>query len=342
MATLVRIRGSSPRQPGARLCVTRSGQMAGSVSGGCVENDVFEQAVQVLDGGEPVLASYGIDDELSLEVGLSCGGAIDVLIEPFAASEAWQAVEAAVGDEKPAALATAIGPGPLAGRKLAVLDSGETVGSIDAAVDGELADEARRILLSQTSTRVLTVPWNGQEVGVFIEAFAPPQRLFIVGATHTAMSLCRMAKELGFHVVLIDPRQPFVTAERFPEADELRCGWPGEVLDENTLDAYSYVVTLSHDPKFDIPTLTTALRCEARYIGAMGSRKTHERRKRQLRETGFSDEEIARICAPIGLDIGGRSPEEIAVAILAEMLAVRYGKIGVAPGDGNPASDGGA
>jgi len=322
IATLVRVRGSAPRQPGARMCLTRDGRMAGSVSGGCVENDVVERALLVLDSGEPVVATYGVDDDEGLEVGLSCGGSIDVLIERFDATEAWRALRRAVEKDERAALAIALAPASLVGRKLAVLGDGRTVGSIDEASDQRLVAEARQ-LLREGGTRALTLPHLGGGGKVFIEAFLPPQRLFIVGATHTAVALARMAKLLGFRVTVIDARRAYATRERFPEADELRPVHPAEVLDEARLDASSYVVILTHDPKFDLPALARALNSEVRYIGAMGSRGTHQRRKAALRRQGFTEDDLARVRAPVGLDIGGRTPAEIAVAILAEMLAVR-------------------
>jgi xanthine dehydrogenase accessory factor len=336
LATLVAVRGSAPRLPGARLCLTRSGGMSGSVSGGCVENDVFERAMQVLDSGRPAVATYGIADDLGFEVGLSCGGSIDVLIEPFQSAEAWQAVRRAVENRRPAALVIGLTPDALVGRKLAVLGDDAVAGCIDSDLDREVTGEARRLLL-EGGTRILTPAWRGAEASVYAEAFPPPLRLFIVGATHTAISLCRIARELGFRVAVIDPRGAFATRERFPEADEVLRVWPVEALDGAALDAYSYVVTLSHDPKFDLPTLACVLRSEARYIGAMGSRGTHERRMSQLRQQGFGEADLARIRAPVGLDIGGRAPEEIALAIAAEIQAVRYGRDGRALTEGKAA-----
>jgi xanthine dehydrogenase accessory factor len=327
LATLVRVRGSAPRPPGARLCVTRRGRMAGSVSGGCVENDVFERAVRVLERGEPALASYGIADEWAVEVGLSCGGSIEVLIEPFVACEAWRALRQAVERERPSAWAIGLAPAGLLGRKLALLADGPPVGSIDPGLDEGVVDAARH-LLPEGGTRVLELPGPGGEASVFLEAFAPPLRLFIVGATHAAIFLCRLAKELGFRVTVIDPRSPFATRERFPGADAVHRAWPDQALGAAGLDAYCYVVALTHDFKFDVPTLTRALRSGARYVGALGSRRTHERRKQRLREAGLTEADLARIRAPIGLDLGGSRPEEIALAILAEMLAVRYGRDG--------------
>jgi len=325
LATLVRVHRSAPRPPGARLCLTRSGKLAGSVSAGCVENDVFERALKVLEDGQPVVASYGIADELAAQVGLSCGGSIDVLIEVFRVEEVWQVVREAVQSERPAALAIGLTPDALLGRKLALVGEDSCVGSLDSELDAQVLAEARGLLLN-AGARVLTFPWRGEEATVFIETFLPPPQLYIVGATHTAVALCRMAKGLGFRVSVIDARSVFATEERFPEADELLHAWPDDVLDESRLDGYAFVVSLTHDPKFDLPTLARALRSDVRYIGALGSRVTHEKRKAALREQGFSDDELARIHAPIGLDLGGRSPQEIALAILAEMTAVRYGK----------------
>ncbi len=323
IATLVDLRGSAPRRPGARLCVTRGGRMAGSVSGGCVENDIVDRAQAVLDGGAAVLASYGIGDDVAFRVGLSCGGAIDVLIEPFRPAEPWQAARHAVEHERPAVLAIALAPAALLARKLALLEDGSTVGSMDPDLDRQVRADAQR-LLSLGGTRVVTVPWQGGEASVFLEGFTPPPRLFIGGATHVAVSLCRMAKELGFRISVIDARGVFATAERFPDTDELLEEWPDRVLAERRLDAHSYVVILTHDPKFDVPALAVALRSAAGYIGIIGSRKTHERRRARLRtEHGFSDAELDRIHAPIGLDIGAETPQEIALAIIAEMVAVR-------------------
>ena len=327
LATVVKLSGSAPRSSGARFCVTRSGKMAGSVSGGCVENDVFEHALRVLDDGRPALVHYGAADESGFDVGLACGGSIDVLIEPFAPTEAWQVVREALERQRPAALCVGLAPDALLGRKLAVLVDGTCAGSVDPALDGPLAAEARRLLLEGGVT-VIDLPWRGEEGRVFIEAFPQQPRLFIVGATHTAIPLCRMAKELGFRVTIIDVRSAFATEERFPEADELVRAWPDEALDAALLDATAHVVTLTHDPKFDLPALARALRSGAGYVGALGSRVTHERRKAQLREQGFGEAELARIHTPVGLDIGSRTPAEIALSILAEMVAARHGRDG--------------
>jgi xanthine dehydrogenase accessory factor len=327
LATLVDTHGASPRPAGARLACTRSGRMIGSVSGGCVENDVVHRAMQVLDENRSVVQRYGIDDEVSVAVGLSCGGEIDVLIEPFRLDAAWQSASQAIVDRIPVALCVALAPDALVGRHLAVHEDGRAVGGIDSRVDARLVGIAQEMLLDG-GQRIVEVACENGPARVFIEAIPPEPRLFIVGATHTATALCRLAVQLGFHVSVVDPRTPFATRERFPDAHELLLEWPDVVLDAAGLDARCHVLTLTHDLKFDVPTLARALRSEVRYIGALGSRKTHERRLVRLREQGFEDADLARIHTPIGLDIGARTPEEIALAILAEIVAVRRGRDG--------------
>lgn len=337
LATLVAVQRSAPRPPGARMATTRGGALAGSIAGGCVEGDLVERALAVLDAGQPALVHYGITDELGFEVGLSCGGAVDVFVEPFVADAPWDAVRQAVERGRPAALALALAPAALAGRRLAVLGDGEPIGGIAPELDGPVALAARR-LLEDEGTRLLTLPWRGEEAAVFVEAFTPPPHLLLVGATHVAIALTRMAKQLDFRVTVIDARSLFATRERFAEADALVRAWPDEALAEVSLDSYAYVVVLTHDPKFDVPTLAGALRSEARYIGAMGSRATHEGRRAELRRQGFDDADLARIHAPIGLDLGARSPEEVALAILAEILAVRRGRDARSAGAGRAGS----
>lgn len=328
LATVVGVRGSAPRPCGARLAVTRSGRMAGSVSGGCVETDVFERALRVLDTGTPEVARYdGVDHEHGFEVGLACGGSIDVLIEPFTEDPVWAALRTDLERDDPAGLCVALGPEALLGRKLAVSLGERRVGSIDSAVDAAAADAARR-LLPEGGSEVVRLPWRGGEALVFVESFARPFRLYIIGATHTAIPLCRMAAELGYRVTVIDARAVFATEERFPEAYALVRAWPDEALGEVVLDRNAHVVTLTHDPKFDLPALARALRSEAGYIGALGSRATHARRAAALREQGFREAELSRIRTPVGLDIGGRTPEEVALSILAEMVAARRGRDG--------------
>lgn len=321
LATLVRVSGSAPLRPGARLGVTRGGRMHGSVSGGCVENDVVESAWRVLEADCPEVLSYGIGDELGFEAGLSCGGRIEVLIERFREDESWRALCAALEARRPVVLCVGLAPAALRGRKL-VVDGEQIAGSIDTELDAEIVERARA-LSGEEGTRVVDLQLRGEDVVIFFEALIPAPRLFIVGATHTAILLCRMAKELGFWVAVIDPRSAWAGAERFPEADAVIVDWPAPALEGAGLDHDCFVLTLTHDPKIDLPALAQALGSPACYVGAMGSRRTHEGRKLQLREQGFGEVELARIRGPVGLDLGSRSPEETALAILAEMVTVR-------------------
>jgi xanthine dehydrogenase accessory factor len=325
LATVVQVSRSAPRPPGARLGVTRSGRLTGSVSGGCVEADVFERAMQVLDSGQAFLASYGISDELGFQVGLSCGGSIDVLIEPFALGEELAALGQAQEQQQAAVYATALAPPSILGRKLTLVTGQEPVGSISPGLDSYIVQEAE-LLMQAGGTRVVAIPGDQGEARVFLEAFLPPPGLVIIGATHTAISMARIASEVGFQVTVIDARSVLATEDRFPNVHRLIRAWPDEAMAGLPLGSQSSVVVLTHDPKFDIPALACALRASAGYIGALGSRVTHQQRKAQLLEQGFSEADLERIRAPIGLDIGARTPAELAVAILAEVLAVRYGR----------------
>jgi xanthine dehydrogenase accessory factor len=305
--------------------------MSGSVSGGCVEADVFERAMQILDSRDPDVVNYGIADELGFQVGLSCGGSIDVLIEPFVSGSEWDALRRSVESRQPAVYAVGLAPAPLLGRKLTRLIGGRSVGSIERSLDSDIAGEGDQ-LMQTAGTKVVTLPWRGEQAQVFLEAFRPSPSLLIVGATHAAISLCRLAAEVGFEVTVIDARSALATPERFPDAERIIHAWPEEALAQVSLDRYSSLVVLTHDPKFDVPALAHALHSPARYIGAQGSRVTHEGRTKQLRQQGFDDADLARIRSPIGLDIGSRTPAELAVAILAEVLAVQYRR--AVPGQG--------
>ena len=330
LATLVDTHGTTPRPAGARLCLTQSGLMEGSISGGCIEGDVFTQGLQVLEESRPILTRYGIESEVGIAVGLSCGGEVDVLIEPFENDSVWQAVRTAVEKKRAAALCTTLAPEARLGRRLAVLEEGVTEGGISPALDPILTQRASA-LLENGGHEIFSDSISGEEIRVVIEAFPKPPRLYIVGATHIATILSPMAATLGFDVSVIDPREPFATESRFPEIDRLILEWPQEVLAREELDESAFVLTLTHDMKFDIPTLTQALRSDARYIGALGSRRTHEKRLEQLREEGFGEADLGRIHTPIGLDLGGRSPEEIALSILAEVVASRHGGLALSP-----------
>jgi xanthine dehydrogenase accessory factor len=292
LATVVETWGSSPRPLGSKMLVTRSGKMAGSVSNGCIEGAVFEEAQKVLKSGEPKLAAFGVADEVAFEVGLACGGHIEVYVQPLQRVHR-QLIDMLNRDE-PATLRTN-------------LASGETELTEGAASSTELA---RR---------------DGDQ---FVEPFRRPAHLVIIGAIHIAIPLHRLAKLMGYRVTVIDARKKFATKERFPEADELIVAWPDEAMKTVRIDNSTFVAVLTHDPKFDLPALRSVLKEDAGYIGAIGSRKTNQNRFDALRAEGFTEEQLSRVHGPIGLDLGGRGAEETALGILAEITAVRFGGSG--------------
>jgi len=285
--------------------------MAGSVSGGCIEGEVFAACQEALATGEARLLRFGVADETAWEAGLACGGTIEVLIEPL---------REPIRAERPVATATVIrGPWRLGARLLVEAD-GSVVGSLgDVALD-QAAGRVARGLLAQGASR--EVELAGGDVAVFIESFVPPPSLYMVGGVHIAVALARLAKVLDVRTIVVDARAAFASPERFAHVDELVLAWPDEAL-EGRLDARSWVAVLTHDPKLDDPALRVALRSPARYIGALGSRTTHARRLERLRAEGFSEADLARIHGPIGLPIGAKTPEEIAVSILAQMIQVQ-------------------
>jgi xanthine dehydrogenase accessory factor len=301
--------------------------MSGSVSGGCVENDVVAHAREVLAAGRARLVTYGIADELGLAVGLSCGGSIEVLIEPFDADPSWRALRAAVETRHPAALAIALEPADLLGRRMVAVEGERPVGTVGAALDAGLADAVRSAAGDEngTATREVALPCGADTATFFVETVPPQARLVVIGATHVAIPLTRLATALGLEVLVVDPRGAYATAERFPEAAIVHAG-PQEALAAAGLDRWTSVVTVTHDPRFDLPALAAALRSPVGYIGALGSRRTHAGREERLRAQGFGDDDLARIHAPVGLDLGGRTPPEIALSIVAEIQAVRHGR----------------
>ncbi len=304
--------------------MTRSGRIAGAISAGCVESDLFEWSQSVLAKGEPKAVSYDVGDADAMRIGLTCGGAIEVLLEPLTAhSDAWLAVLDAVAADRPAATAVAVTPPRLLGRRMFLI--GDVVGSVDPAIDADVAAALREQIVTGGS-RSMSLDCGGETARLFVEAIAPPPRLVVVGATQTALPLCRMAKELDFHVTVVDPREVYASAERLAAADAVVREWPDVAFAHVPLDDNTYVVTLTHDEKFDLPTLRAVLRSGARYVGALGSRRTHAKRVAALRAEGFDDAAIDRIHSPVGLDLGGRAPAEIALAVLAEVIAVRFGR----------------
>jgi xanthine dehydrogenase accessory factor len=302
IATVVETWGSSPRPLGSKMLVTRSGKMAGSVSNGCIEGAVFDEAQKVLKSGEPKLAAFGVADDVAFEVGLACGGHIEVFIQPL--NSAHEELISMLNRNEAATLRTD-------------LVTGKTDAARGLPPGTELASRDRRSRAGRP------------DEDVFVEPLRRPAQLVIVGAIHIAIPLHRLAKLLGYRVTVIDARAKFATKERFPDADELHVAWPDEAMAKIAIDPSTYIVILTHDPKFDLPALRSVLGKGAGYVGAIGSRKTNEKRFAALRKEGFSEDDIAEIHGPIGLDLGSRGAEETALGILAEITAVRFGGSGV-------------
>ncbi|MFI5653785.1 XdhC family protein [Streptomyces anulatus] len=339
VATVVAVGGSAPRQPGAALAVDRDGTAIGSVSGGCVEGAVYELCQQALEDGESVRERFGYSDEDAFAVGLTCGGVIDILVTPVRTDDparpVFAAALAAAAEGTAAALARVTdGPGELLGLPLLVRPDGSHEGGLGGhpALDRTAAAEACA-LLDAGRTGPLAIGAEGSRCGrpieLLVESSVPPPRMIVFGAIDFAAALVRAGKFLGYRVTVCDARPVFATAARFPEADEIVVDWPHRYLAGTATDARTVLCVLTHDAKFDIPLLEAALRLPVAYVGAMGSRRTHLDRDDRLREVGLTDRERARLHSPIGLDLGARTPEETALSIAAEIVAVRRGGSGV-------------
>ena len=345
LATVVATFRSAPRPPGASMMVGPGGCAVGSVSGGCVEGAVYDLAQCVVDSGRPVLQRYGVSDDDAFDVGLTCGGVLDVYVERVDRSTFPDLEDVAADIERgrPVAVATVIEhPNPAwMGRRLVVRSGvGEspvvTGGLGSQRADDAVLDDALGLLAAGTSA-TLTYGIDGQRRGegmrVFVWAFAPKPRLLVFGAIDFAAAVARAGSFLGYHVTVCDARPVFATRARFPDADEVVVDWPHRYLSSEDqagrIDARTVVTVLTHDPKFDVPLLQVALRIpEIAYVGAMGSRRTHHQRLDRLRDNGLDDDELNRLHSPIGLDLGARTPEETAVSIVAEIIAKRWGGSG--------------
>jgi xanthine dehydrogenase accessory factor len=340
MGTVVGTWRSSPRQPGAAMLVGPDGTVVGSVSGGCVEGAVYELAETSRDGGQAQLQRYGVSDDDAFVVGLTCGGIIDVFVERVDRQSFPELGDIAedIRAGRPAAVATLISDvpgGERTGRRLVVRD-GTVSGSLgsqrlDSAVHDDLLG-----MLQQGRTGIVRYGPDGErrgdDIAVFVAAYAPRPRMIVFGAIDFAAAVARIGSFLGYRVTVCDARPTFATGKRFPDADEVVVDWPHRYLkkahDGGELDERTVVCLLTHDPKFDVPLLELALRIPLAYIGAMGSRRTNEDRAARLRELGVTDSELARLHAPIGLDVGARTPEETAVSVAAEIIALRWGGTG--------------
>lgn len=340
IATVVKVWGSAPRPPGSKMAISDRGDMAGSVSGGCVEGAVYEQAQEVLASGRPERVSFGVSDDDAWAVGLSCGGTIEIWIEPVSASDPLFAeLRRQVIDHGLVARVVALGGSgggasdePGGGEQMLVYPDGRRTGTLSGAAEGADAANHDRdsTALEVVALEVVAELWTSfgarwvPSQSLFVEVFGPPPRLVIVGAVHVAAALVRLAQVVGFEVIVVDPRTAFATEERFGHADQLLHEWPDVALEALGIDANTFVVLLSHDLKLDVPALRVALP-RARYVGCLGSKKTHQKRLARLVEAGVDEALFARMHNPVGLSIGGRRAEEMAVSILAEIVAVSHG-----------------
>jgi xanthine dehydrogenase accessory factor len=353
LATVVRTFSSAPREPGAAMAVSADGEAVGSVSGGCVEGAVYELSGEVRQSGQPVLQTYGVSDDDAFAVGLTCGGIIEMFVEAVSRETFPELgdVAAAVRADEPVAVATVIdGPGQVGARRVIWGTGGEAAAASGAPGDddqgqrpssGSLGSGARldqavdddaRGMLAQGLTGVRRYGPDGErrrdELSVFVQSFAPAPRMLVFGAIDFAAAVARAGKFMGYRVTVCDARPIFATRRRFPDADEVVTDWPHRYLARQNVDARTVICVLTHDPKFDVPLLEVALRTPAGYIGAMGSRRTHDDRLARLREVGLTEDELARLRSPIGLDLGARTPEETAIAIAAELIQLRWGGSG--------------
>jgi xanthine dehydrogenase accessory factor len=331
-ATLVERIGSAPLDPGAEMMVDDRGRIEGTVTGGCVEGALVAEAKQVLAGGPPKLAHYGVSDEQLFDVGLMCGGAVSVFVHELRPADrpALEAVAAARAAGEPAALATLLG-GAGAGAKLAILVAG-TVGSLGIELLDHNVERESRGFLEEGISRIRGYGAGGEVMGdeldVCIQAFQRPPEMVIYGAIDYSVALARLAGELGYRTTICDARPAFAAGRRFEDAADVVVDWPERDLAGRELGSRDVVLVFTHDPKFDQPALLAALRSDAGYVGALGSRRTPAERVDRLRAAGLSEGELGRLHAPCGLDLGARTPEETAVSILAEVVATRTGRGG--------------
>ncbi|PKO06434.1 MAG: XdhC/CoxI family protein [Chloroflexi bacterium HGW-Chloroflexi-3] len=324
LATVVEIYGSAPRGLGAKMAVNQEALMAGSVSGGCVEGAVVAEALKVLKTGTPKLLHYGVTQDQAISVGLACGGTIEVWVEKLS-RENFERMRKDLLDERLAMIVTVL-TGAHVGEQVYAYPDGSMLGEFSDADLTALVKENIVNVFSQQLCMRKTLQIEEKEVEVFFDVIAPSPKLVVVGAVHIAIPLVQYARILGFHTTVVDPRKAFGNAERFPHVDRLVQAWPEDFLQSFPWDQGTYLVVISHDDKLDVPALEIACKNETRYIGALGSKKTFAKHVRDLQADGITDAQIARIHSPIGIDIGARGPEEIALAIITEIVAVRNGK----------------
>lgn len=338
LVTVTRTMRSSPRPVGSSMVVHADGSIVGNVSAGCVDGDAVLTAEDVLATGRAVVTRYGVSDEIALSVGLACGGEIDVVVSPGPAADLVDLLRGLERAEVGCALVTVVSPEPLRGRHLAVGPDEVRGTTGQAALDSALAEQARE-LVARGRGGAVSVPSAGAsddpaaaaptgQVAAVVQVAVPAPRMLVFGAGSFAGPLVAAGRLVGYRVTLCDARAAFATAERFPDADEVVVDWPHRYLAGTAVDGRTVICSLVHDPKFEIPLLVAALRSPAGYVGALGSRRTHAKRVEALRREGLGEQEIARLRAPIGLDLGAATPEETAISVIAEVVAVRAGGSG--------------
>ena len=331
MATVIRTWKSSPRAPGAAMAVNGAGEVVGSVSGGCVEGDLYLRCQEALATGTPALVRYGVSDDEAFEIGLTCGGVLEVFIHRIDPdTHPIESLAAAVEGREPAAVATVV-VGRNVGSQVLIIGDERYGSTGHTPLDEAVVTDALG-LLEQGTNGLLHLGFEGErrkeDVSVFVESFATSPCMLIFGAIDFAAALTRLGSFLGYHVTVCDARPLFATAARFPEADDVVVAWPHRYLTQVQVDRRTAICVLTHDPKFDVPVLEEALKTDAAYIGVMGSRRTHADRDKRLRERGITEAQLARLSSPIGLDLGSSTPEETAISICAEIVAQRTGATG--------------
>lgn len=319
LATVIQTWGSSPRRAGAKMALTPDGKITGSVSGGCVEGAVFDTGIDVLKSSRPQLLHFGVADETAWEVGLACGGSIDIFVRPLD-KDLLKSLRSVLVDEQTAVLVTVVrGPDETFGHELLLKENGSATGTISDELNEQVVNLARETLAQGESRRVML----NDETEVFIEVILPPPTVIAVGGVHITITLMALAKTLGYRTVVIDPRSAFGNEERFPTVDQMIQKWPDEALKELPITRSTAIAMLTHDPKLDDPALKIALPSPAFYVGALGSKNTQAKRRQRLLDEGLTEEQLNRLHGPIGLKIGAGTPEEIAISIMAEIVAAR-------------------
>lgn len=316
LATVAQTWGSSPRRAGSRMALTAGGKIAGSVSGGCVENAVVEAGIESLKSKRPQLLHFGVADETAWEVGLACGGSIDVFVQPLDV-EFFDIVRPLIGEDRSFAIATVIrGAANLLGREMVFDEDGRVMRSIGNEWDDLVLKMAQETISQGTPRRMML----NEEIEIFVDVILPPPTLIVVGGVHIAMALVSLAKTLGYGAILIDPRKAWGSEERFPNVNRLIQEWIDDAFARIRITRSTAIASLTHDPKLDDPALKIALNSPAFYVGALGSKTTNAKRRERLLNEGVSETQLSRLHAPIGLDIGAQTPEEIALAIMSEVV----------------------